>query len=40
MACMQFNSGTDLGAGYGGMVCGFHTRPADQEQFCACTAAV
>ena len=21
------NSGTDLGTGYGGMVCGFHTRP-------------
>ena len=21
------NSGTDLGTGYGGTVCGFHTRP-------------
>ena len=21
------NSGTDLGTGYGGAVCGFHTRP-------------
>ena len=23
----QKNSGTDLGTGYGGTVCGFHTRP-------------
>ena len=23
----RINSGTDLGTGYGGTVCGFHTRP-------------
>ena len=23
----RMNSGTDLGTGYGGTVCGFHTRP-------------
>ena len=24
----RINSGTDLGTGYGGTVCGFHTRPS------------
>ena len=30
----RINSGTDLGTGYGGTVCGFHTRPffADQVE--------
>ena len=25
------NSGTDLGTGYGGTVCGFHTRPSERQ---------
>ena len=27
----RINSGTDLGTGYGGTVCGFHTRPINRH---------
>ena len=27
----RINSGTDLGTGYGGTVCGFHTRPSGHD---------